>query len=124
MAKVKYFDNYTNYGRDLSVPSSVIEAFKAAGETGRMVQFRIYVAATTKAAALEAITAVGLRPKTAHLRIGMGNDLDVMISSGLLDDGAVYFMMLNGHFDAPVVRLDADGATVAGHLHKEGFKPA
>ncbi len=33
--------------------------------------------------------AAGMHPKPVHLRIGMGNDLDVMISSGLLDDGAV-----------------------------------
>ncbi len=28
----------------------------------------------------------------------------------------------NGHFDAPVVRLDADGAVLVGYLRKDGFE--
>ncbi len=48
MAKIKYFDNYNRpRSRPVGAPLGG-RHLRAAGETGRLFQFRAYVAATTK----------------------------------------------------------------------------
>lgn len=118
---MKYFDNYTDVGRYINLPTHARTALQQ--HFGRhLSSVTLFVAAVTKVKAIEALSAAGFdKVRPVYLRIGAGNDLGAAISSGVLEDGAVYIKHGDQSTDTPLFKVTAQGTYQVGQFIADEF---
>ncbi|MEV1013818.1 hypothetical protein AB0I89_23995 [Micromonospora sp. NPDC049801] len=98
------------------------DIFAMLDQPNHIRQARVLVVAPNKAAAINYPSTLPGRwvgtPYTSEVRVASGNDVDALAVAGVLDAPAAFVIPHTGWPGSGVVRVDADGPKLIGHLNR------